>query len=40
MIEYKYTQKTIHYYGMMRDFHHKRVPLLIFLFGSGCLGKV
>jgi 2-phosphoglycerate kinase len=39
MKEYGYQEETIHYYCMMRKFHHKRVPLLIILFGSGCVGK-
>ena len=36
---YGYGDQTITRYKLMSLFHHKRVPLLILVFGTGCVGK-
>lgn len=31
--------RCIYRYKMMTRFHHKRIPLMVLLFGTGCIGK-
>ncbi|KAG2392670.1 hypothetical protein C9374_011395 [Naegleria lovaniensis] len=39
MRKYGYGDQTITRYKLMSLFHHKRIPLLILVFGTGCVGK-
>jgi 2-phosphoglycerate kinase len=39
MRRYGYGQQTIDLYRMISTFHHRRIPLIIMLGGTGCAGK-
>ena len=39
MRTYNYGEEYVHLYSMMSRFHHERIPLLILIAGTGCVGK-